>query len=284
LAIIGEGQAERLNVSVDKRYERRRLMLGVLAGVLVAIAIVGAGAAAVLSRPARWSAQSTLVVLPAKNIDLGAAASYYDTLSRGQIVSTLAEILHLAQVVNSASDQTGLSPSLRRMTSVSVTVVPNTALVAVTASAPNAQTAERLADAVAQVGQTYIAGLGSPYTASLVSKASGTGTRNGLGLSKLLTILVVAALAAGLGTQQAVYQLYPLVVRRRKSAVLPPPSSRIPTAPIDESPMGDRQPWSAEWPAGGGAAFEPDAVPSAEAVDPRPSTVFGARQRTTPPR
>ena len=262
------------------------MVFGLLAGILVAVAIVGLGSAAILSRPAKWSAQSTLVILPAKDIDLGAAASYYDTLSRGQIVSTLAEILHLAQVVNTAADQTGLSPSLRTKTAVAVTVVPNTALVAVSATAPSAQTAERMADAVAQVGQTYIAGLHSPYTASLVSKAAGTATRNGLGLSKLLVILVVAALAAGLGTQQAVYQLYPLAVRRRRSAVGRSDRARVAPQFDEADPTSEKRPWWIEslpeleedLPADG-APEEP-----AEPVGPLPSTSAGAKGKSAPPR
>jgi capsular polysaccharide biosynthesis protein len=211
--------------------DRRRLIAGVVAGIIVAAMVSTAGVGYLLGRSKNWSARAVVAVLPSKNIDVATAAGYYDTLSRGQIVTTVAEILRLPRFKDTAADKLHLAGPARDQVSISVDVIPNTALAAVTATAPNRGTAEAMADGVVSSATGYIGGLSSPYDVVPVSQAAGESTKgSGLHTGSFLLVLAVAALAAGVAAQQAVYALVPLL-RRRKAASVAPPSTDAPAPP-----------------------------------------------------
>jgi len=245
----GAGSPPRAQKEDPAGRDTRRLLLGVVAGVAVAAIVAGAGLGYLLGRSKNWSARAVVAVLPSKRIDVATAAGYYDTLSRGQIVTTIAEILRLPRFKTAAADQLHLSPPARGQVSISVDVIPNTALAAVTATAPARATAEAMADAVVASATGYIGGLSSPYDVVPVSQAVGEGTRgSGLHTGSFLLVLAVAALAAGVGAQQGVHALVPLL-RRRKAVVagdapadvaLDTPTLGPPSIPLDgDTPTGD---------------------------------------------
>ncbi len=177
---------------------RGRRRAAVLTGLVVALLVLAGGLLFYADRPAEYEASSTLVVLP--NDALAEAASYYDTLSQGQIVTTFAEILDLQ--ATSAADGA-------QVTSVAVDVVPDTSLIRITATAADAQSAETATDAVLTQSQAYFDQLTAPYQISVVQGAAGTAEQTGLAPGLLSGAVAAVALISGLATYLAVRALLP---------------------------------------------------------------------------
>lgn len=209
----------------------RRIGVGVVAGVLIAAVIFAGGLFWVFTRSHDWSAKATAVVLPAPGIPSGTAASYYDTLSRGQIVETYAEILRLKKFQNASASGLNLTASQAGKATVTVAVVPNTALLTITATATNGAVAEALADGVFIQASEYVRSLASPYVVNSVSTAKGSATETTSHTGGFLAVLVVVALVVGLGVQQAVSQL----ANARSKSVLPP----VPAPQVAAASMPD---------------------------------------------
>ena len=74
------------------RFRSGSLRTSIVVGVVVALVLAGAGAFYAFSQQRSWVAESMLVVLPSADLDEATSASYYETLSRGQIVATFAEV------------------------------------------------------------------------------------------------------------------------------------------------------------------------------------------------
>jgi len=155
----------------------------------VAAAVAIGGALVWQARPSESRATSTLVVLPdAESVEV---ASYYDTLSSGQIASTFAEILALRGTENITGD-------------VEVEVVPDTSLIQITVTAADAATAEAAADAALTQTRPYFDQLSSPYDVFEVQSAAGTAEDAGLALELLTGVVAAVAVVAGLATYLAV--------------------------------------------------------------------------------
>ena len=167
----------------------------VLAGLLVALVIEAAGLAFVLSRPPEYRASATLVVLPDRSLDVDDAASYYDVLSRGQVVTTLAEILRVR------GSREGGAASV-----VDVAPVPDTAVIQLSATAPTRGAAEgRVNDALTSVA-AYFTEVAAPFKVLVVSDAGGSAEV--VGASRTLAAAVgLVALLCGLGVGAAVRSL-----------------------------------------------------------------------------
>ncbi len=83
------------------------LRTSIVVGVVVALLLTGAGAFYAFSQQRSWVAESMLVVLPSADLDEATAASYYETLSRGQIVATFAEVAGTQGFEQQAEDSAG---------------------------------------------------------------------------------------------------------------------------------------------------------------------------------
>ncbi len=177
---------------------RGRRRAAVLTGLVVALLVLAGGLLFYADRPAEYEASSTLVVLP--NDELVEAASYYDTLSQGQIVTTFAEILDLQATAAGDGAQ---------VTSVVVDVVPDTSLIRITGTATDAGSAETATDAVLAQSQVYFDQLTAPYRISVVQGAAGTAEQTGLAPGLLSGAVAAVALIAGLATYLAVRALLP---------------------------------------------------------------------------
>lgn len=169
---------------------RRRRLPAVLAAIAVLLVVVEGGVLFWQQQPAQYSAMTTLVVLPAGTS--AEAASYYDTLSRGQIATTFAEILALR--ATPAGGQT----------KVTVEVVPETSLIQVTATADSARAAESAADQALGRAEPYFNQLGSPYGVSVVQGAAGTAQHAGLTKGVLAGVVAAVALIAAFAAYLAV--------------------------------------------------------------------------------
>lgn len=166
-----------------------------------------AGGAFWLQRPVEYQAATTLVVLPQSSAS--EAASYYDTLSRGQITTTLAEILSIKAVPDDGSAE------------IAVEVVPDTSLIEVSATAADADAAEEAADQALGQAEPYFNQLGAPYQVSVVDTAEGSATEIGLAAGLLAAVIAAVSLIAGLATYMAVRSLQ---VARQQTRVIESPA------------------------------------------------------------
>jgi hypothetical protein len=180
----------------------RRSRMGIVAMVvlplLVFVVVAGAGAAYLISRPSVWQSGVSLAILPTPGTDAADQASYYDTLSRGQIVSTA------AKVADGAVGRSGIP-------SVSVLVVPETSVISLTikASDPGITTsvaASSLTRAVAAINALKL-----PYEATVVENGASSPSKVTPSIVKSVAIVAVVGLALAAVTQQALAAL-----RRRK--------------------------------------------------------------------
>jgi hypothetical protein len=188
-------------------FARREVRISVLAGAVVALLVVVAGAGlAVMSQP-KWTAESVLVVLPSADLDTSDSAAYYETLSRGQIVATFAEVADNLRFQDQAERNLDLSDEQRAGVTTTVSVVPDTSVILVRTTAGTAAVAEQLADGTTTLASAYLAGLSEPYRTELVHGAEGTAVSSGTSPTTLLALAVVVALIVGVAVQQAVYHL-----------------------------------------------------------------------------
>lgn len=182
---------------------QRRLSVGALVGLVVAAIVAVTGSAAVLSQDQRWSATSALVVTPhAAGAGADSLASLYDTLSRGQVAATYAELFRNPQLQKAAERRAGVPTSAQRDISVTVTVVTDTSVIDVSTTAGSAQTAVRVADAVAQQAQRQASAMGTPYAVDVATTAAGSVSHQGHSRTELLGLTLLLAAIAGLLVHQ----------------------------------------------------------------------------------
>lgn len=229
---------------------RRHTWLSVAAGILAAILVAAGGVALLFGTARKWAGQTTVVVLPGKKIAIGPSASYWDTLSRGQITSTVAQVLALPRFKTLAGDQLHMSPARLAAVTVSAQEETGTALVTVTAQGPNGSDAANMSDAVVAQAEPTVNALIAPYSVTVVSNTGGHASPiSTTSTSKYLVILGVVAVALGFGVQQAVSQLSGAGARRRGQA----------TGPEPEAAMESRSGRSNAVPDPGGMTF-PDGI------------------------
>lgn len=211
---------------------RRRRRAAALTGLAVALLVLVGGWLLYVDRPAEYEASSTLVVLPSDQ--LAEAASYYDTLSQGQIVTTFAGILDLqATQVGAAGDE--------QVRDVTVDVVPDTSLIQITGTATDAASAEAATDAVLEQSRAYFDQLPFPYQVNVVQGAAGTAQSAGLAPGLLVGVVAAVALIAGIATYLAIRAVLPArqplrPVGEESDAAAPdglPATSRYPDAGRD---------------------------------------------------
>ncbi len=194
-------------MSVQSALSRREVRISVLAGAVAALLVVVAGAWLALTTPTKWTAESVLVVLPGADLNASDSAAYYETLSRGQIVATFAEVADNLRFQQQAEQTLQLSEAQRAGVSTTVSVVPDTSVILVRTTAGTAAIAEQMADATTTVASQYLAGLSRSYRTELVHTAQGSAFSSGTSPTTLLLLAVVVALVAGVAIQQAVYHL-----------------------------------------------------------------------------
>ncbi len=188
-------------------FSRREVRISVLAGAVVALLVVVAGAGLALVSQPKWTAESVLVVLPSTDLDTADSAAYYETLSRGQIVATFAEVADNLRFQNQAEENLGLSDAQRAGVTTTVSVVPDTSVILVRTTAGTAAVAEQVADATTTLASAYLAGLSETYRTDLVHGAEGTATSSGTSPTTVMALAVAVGLIVGVAVQQAIYHL-----------------------------------------------------------------------------
>ena len=184
---------------------------------MAVIIVLGGGVAYLVAQPKQWAAKTTVLVAPQKNLPAGLTASFFDTESNGQLPSTVGQMLGLSTFAAAAAKQLGLTPSQANQVSVAASAITGTTLVTVTATGPSKQVASAMADGVVKAAGPAIASLISPYQISVVSGSAPTATQTrSYSLGKFLVVLLVVAVALGVGAQQAALQLDGLLASRRR--------------------------------------------------------------------
>jgi hypothetical protein len=175
-------------------------------GAVALVVVLLAGGTFLATRRGEWTAETTAMVVPDQALDPAAGAGYYETLSRGHVVATVAEILRLGHFRDEAATGLGITPEQRDSVTVEVAVVPNTAIITIAATAPDARLAEQMADAVLARATAY-EGLPEPYELTPVSGAAGTARQAAVATWRFAAVLLLIALVAGVAAQQAAYHL-----------------------------------------------------------------------------
>jgi hypothetical protein len=199
--------------SAGRARRLRPVPLAVAAGA--ALLVLAAGAALVASRPSRYRAEAVLVVSPGIDVSTDAAAGYYETLSRGQILTTYAEVLRLSDFDDRTFDQLDLGRAERRGIDVTVEVIPETSLIVTSATAENADDAERVASRAAVIGAGDLRALDQPFEIELLGSADSSAVEEGGGALPILAAVAALALLAAIVAYRVALHLELIRAARR---------------------------------------------------------------------
>lgn len=202
----GSGSTSTQRAARDRR-------TSVVAGIVAALLVGILGAVVAFTSSTLWTAQASVIVLPSSDLAADQETAYYEYLSRGQIVATFAEVGNNEQFVQEAQDKVGMDNADRAQSDVSLSVIPSTSVVVATATAPTADEAVALANVTLELASTYLEGLAVPFRAQVVAGAA-PATPAGPSKALMLTATLVAALVAGVATQQLANAI--LRLRRRR--------------------------------------------------------------------
>ena len=189
---------------------RRELAIAgaVTAGVvLLLIALV-----AIWSRPAEYTAEARVVIVPAQT-EGDVAVTSLDTLSRGTVVETFAQVLASPRVRFVAFRRAGIPTGTSDDVEIETGVLSGTAIVRVVATGRDATSAERAADAIA-THRPDLAGYTAAFRPLRIVSARGTAERAGPSPLLLSIALVVALLLNA--------ALVVILVRRRRHRAADP--------------------------------------------------------------
>jgi capsular polysaccharide biosynthesis protein len=190
------------------------VVASIIAGIVVFTLLLVAGIVVSQSATIEWVARSNALVLPSKPVDSDQLPGYYETLSRGQIVTTLAELVRLGEFQAEVADRFGLSDAQRDFVDVTVNVVADTAMLQVVATSEDPQLAVAMVDGVVEASTAYIGDLVLPYALVPVSTGSNNLTETGMPASVVFGVFALVALVAGLLVQQATLHLIRLAMKR----------------------------------------------------------------------
>lgn len=195
----------------------RDLRISIVAGFVVGLLIVLLGSYFAYTSSPTYTAESSIVVLPKPGLGPAQETSFYEYLSRGQIVATIAEVGNNAQFVQDAQDAIGMNEGYRAGSTVALNVVPSTSVVVAVATAPDPEVAVALANASVDLARKYLQDFEVPFRAKVVAQAT-SATPSGPSQSLILTATVVAALVAGFAAQQIVHTVLRSRSKRREAS------------------------------------------------------------------
>ncbi len=92
-------------MSILARFDAPALRRSIIVGAVLALVAMVAGVGLALAQKPTWTAESVVVVLPSPTLEAASTAAYYETLSRGQIVATFAEVAGNLRFEQQAEDQ-----------------------------------------------------------------------------------------------------------------------------------------------------------------------------------
>lgn len=205
-------------VAIDltpQQRESRPMVVSIVAGIVVFLLLGSVGLVFSLNVATQWAARSSVLVLPSKPVNPDQVPAYYETLSRGQMVSTLAELVRLGEFQTEVADQFGFSESQRASVELTVNVVADTAMLQVVATSEDPRLAATMVDGVVEASTGYIGDLVLPYALVPVSKGADNLTEFGLSAPLVFAVFFLVAMIFGLAVQQATFRLTKLAEQRR---------------------------------------------------------------------
>lgn len=169
-------------------------------GAVVALAIIVAGAIAVSSRTDSYTADARVLIGPTDDVDNPVLA--LDTLSRGTVVATYAEIFGSDEVVASGLAASGFDAAAQEDITIRTRSLAGASAVLIEAVADDAETAERAATAVA-TADPVIDGYAEVFQVTLLQGAQGHAVRSGIDGGALIALLMAAGIALGVAAGSA---------------------------------------------------------------------------------
>ena len=192
-------------VSLKSRAKRILAVPGLRFGILVAVLVAVVGWAFALQQPTRWSAEAELLLAPDVSKPGLETSSYYDTLSNGQLPATAAEILSQGRFLEEIKSEYDIPDS--EHVAITVTQVPETAIVRATVTARTAATAVLVASDLPERTVPIVDRLLSPYSLTSIGDPADTTLQISLARTQWFAVVAGAALLLGLAAQQVVLQL-----------------------------------------------------------------------------
>jgi capsular polysaccharide biosynthesis protein len=166
-------------------HPERRPVWAVALALVAALAVGALGTAYVLAQNPVYEAQVDVLVSPGKAANDSDAAALFDSLSRGQVAATAAEIFRQERW-RDGQDGT-----------VEAGVVTPSAVVQVTAQADSAAKATSLVQAVVTAADPEIDKALAPYQVARLDQTAPTADVVGLSRGLMLVLVLVAAVVAG---------------------------------------------------------------------------------------
>lgn len=216
------GMTNAADTSTPPPRSRAPMVVSIIAGIVVFALLLAAGVIVSRNATTEWVARSSALVLPAKPVDPDQLPGYYETLSRGQIVTTLAELVRLGEFQIEVADRFDLSDAQRESVDVTVNVVTDTAVLQIVGTSEDPLLAVAMVDGVVEASTAYIGDLVLPYALVPVSTGINNLTETGMSASMVLGVFALVALVAGLVVQQATLHLARLVTQRSRSGAKRP--------------------------------------------------------------
>jgi capsular polysaccharide biosynthesis protein len=202
------------DITAQQADERRPTVISIVAGALVAVLILVAALLYAQSLDEEWTASATVLVLPGEPVNPDQVPAYYETLSRGQMVSTLAELVRLGDFQNETAERYALTPEQRDAYELQVTVVSGTAMMRVSATSVDPNLASAMADGVVDSATTYVGDLGLPYALIPISDAQDNLVETSPPTVLIVAVFGMVAVVLGIAYQQGIFRLARLSVRR----------------------------------------------------------------------
>jgi capsular polysaccharide biosynthesis protein len=202
-------------VSLLSRAKRTLALPGLRFGLVVAVLVWVVGWSFALQQPARWSAEAELLLAPDVSDPGLETSSFYDTLSNGQLPATAAEILSQGRFLEEIKTEYDIPDS--EQVAISVTQVPETAIVRATVTAKTPAVAVLVASDLPDRTIPVVDKLLAPYSLTSVGDPEDTKTQISLARTQWAAAVAAAALLLGLAAQQLVLQL----TRARRGAARP---------------------------------------------------------------
>jgi len=140
---------------------------------LVVITLLAADVLVTINSPRSYLARSSLVIGPSASIDRGQLVYSVDALGRSMVVGTYADMLATDIVRREALARAGVSPDVPDTeVGIKTAALADSALVQVTAVAPDPVLAAAVANAVGQVGEVQMSQLYPIYDLTVVTAAT----------------------------------------------------------------------------------------------------------------
>lgn len=184
---------------VDTTWRRRWLALAIAAAIMLADAVF------TLNSPHSYLARSSLLIGPSSTVDPGQLVYSVDALGRSMIVGTYANVLNTDIIRRQALQSAGVPPEPADSTiQIKASALADSAVVQVTAEAPNPDLAAAIANAVCQAGQLRMSELYPMYDLTVVTQATPPASayrpdiKRNLSIGALLGLLFAAGSACAL--------------------------------------------------------------------------------------